>query len=157
MDFSTDFIIERLAERGVTIDSMAELVLDIQKKYTPSIDLGDARESILRVLEKREVAYTILTGISIDMAAENGHMGDIEDVIKSDNPLYGLDEILALSIVNVHGSIALTNFGYLDKIKPGIIGELDRLGKTGDKCHTYLDDIVSAIVSSAASRLAHSN
>ena len=35
--------------------------------------------------------------------------------------VYGIDEILALSIVNIHGSIALTNFGYADKLKPGII------------------------------------
>lgn len=70
--------------------------------------------------------------------------------------LYGLDEILALSIVNMNGSIALTNFGYLDRIKPRIIGVIDEEGKAENKCHTFLDDIICAIAASAASRIAHS-
>jgi phosphatidylglycerophosphatase A len=55
----------------------------------------------------------------------------------------------------MNGSIALTNFGYLDKLKPGIIGFIDKEGKTGVRCHTFLDDIVCAIASSAVSRMAH--
>jgi phosphatidylglycerophosphatase A len=81
---------------------------------------------------------------------------EVNNLIRNDNGLYGLDEILALSIVNMNGSIALTNFGYLDKLKPGIIGIVDKEGKTHKKCHTFLDDIVCAIASSAASRIAHS-
>jgi Phosphatidylglycerophosphatase A and related proteins len=49
----------------------------------------------------------------------------IQSIILSDEGLYGIDEILPLSIVNVYGTIGLTNFGYLDKVKSGIIGELD--------------------------------
>ena len=42
-----------------------------------------------------------------------------------DEALFGIDEILALSIVNLYGSIGFTNYGYVDKVKPGIIKNLD--------------------------------
>lgn len=156
MNFNANLLLQKLESRGVSLESMATLVLDLQLKYNPTLSIDECRESILKVLEKREVAYAILTGIAIDEATEQGFMGEMNDIISTDNPLYGIDEILALSIVNVHGSIALTNFGYLDKIKPGIIGEVDKHTKDNNKCNTFLDDIICAIVSSAASRLAHS-
>jgi phosphatidylglycerophosphatase A len=49
----------------------------------------------------------------------------------------------------------LTNFGYVDKSKLGIIKKLDGLGKAPDVCHTFLDDIVGAIAAAAASSIAH--
>ncbi|MFP4177957.1 MAG: phosphatidylglycerophosphatase A, partial [Acholeplasmataceae bacterium] len=66
-----------------------------------------------------------------------------------------VDEVLALAIVNVYGSIGLTNFGYVDKSKLGVIKKLDESGKSPDICHTFLDDIVGAIAAAAASSLAH--
>ena len=59
-----------------------------------------------------------------------------------------------MSIVNVYGTIGLTNFGYLDKKKIGIIKKVDE-----EKCNrvnTFLDDIIAAIAAAAASRIAHS-
>ena len=146
---------KKLFERGVSVEEIAKLVFELQEKYCPNITLEDCIESVNLVLDKREVAFSILTGIEIDVAAEKNQFHEINEVIKNDYSLYGIDEILALSIVNVHGSIALTNFGYLDKIKPGIIGKLEEEGKSKIKCHTFLDDIVCAIASSAASRIAH--
>ena len=71
-----------------------------------------------------------------------------------DEGLYGIDEVLVLSIVNVYGSIGLTNFGYVDKLKPGIIGELN--DSKDEHCNTFIDDIVGALAAAAASRIAHS-
>jgi phosphatidylglycerophosphatase A len=62
---------------------------------------------------------------------------------------------MALSIVNVYGSIGFTNFGYVDKAKPGIIGVLDKEGKEPNRCNTFLDDIVGAMAAAAASSIAH--
>jgi len=76
-------------------------------------------------------------------------------MLKNDYGLYGIDEILALAIVNVYGSIGFTNFGYVDKVKPGIMARLDEEGKKQEKCHTFLDDIVGAIAAAAASSIAH--
>ncbi|WKB35133.1 phosphatidylglycerophosphatase A [Terrilactibacillus sp. S3-3] len=75
------------------------------------------------------------------------------NILNRDEPLYGVDEIIALSIVNVYGSIGLTNYGYIDKMKPGILQILN--DKSTGSCHTFLDDIVGAIAAAASSRLAH--
>ncbi len=150
--------IEKLNERGVSINDIANIVYDLQKKYIDDLTFEDCIDTINSIINKREVIHAILTGIAIDQAVENNLFEDkINNIIKYDDPLYGIDEILPLSIVNIYGSIAFTNFGYLDKTKPGIIGKLDQLGKDGNQCHTFLDDIICAIASSAASRLAHKN
>jgi phosphatidylglycerophosphatase A len=68
--------------------------------------------------------------------------------------LYGIDEIMALGIVNVYGSIGFTNYGYIDKVKPGILAKLN--DHESGQIHTFLDDLIGAIAAAAASRLAHS-
>lgn len=152
-----DIVIERLRERGVSIEAMAELVFELQKPYL-EITMEEAIENVEAVLLKREVQNAILTGIEIDVLAEKGLIREpILSIIQKDASLYGIDEILALSITNVYGSIGLTNFGYLDKLKPGIIGELDKDGKTTDKVHTFLDDLISGIVAAACGRVAHAH
>ena len=89
------------------------------------------------------------------MLAEQGQlMEPLQTIIYNDEGLYGVDEIVALSIVNVYGSIGLTNFGYIDKTKPGILEKLN--SKTDGQIHTFLDDIVGAIAAAASSRIAHS-
>lgn len=109
-----------------------------------------------QVLTKREVQMAVITGIELDRQAENAQfIKPLNDLLMNDEPLYGLDEILALAIVNVYGSIGFTNYGYIDKVKPGILEKLNE--KDSNRCHTFLDDIVGAIAASAASRIAHSD
>lgn len=143
-----------LQNRGVTIDDIAELVYFLQVKYYPNLEIDVCKDNINHVLAKREVQNAILTGIQLDMLAEQGLLQEpILDIIKRDEGLYGVDEIIALSIVNVYGSIGFTNYGYIDKQKPGILEKLN--DKSSGKCHTFLDDIVGAIAAAASSRLAH--
>lgn len=78
----------------------------------------------------------------------------LQTILAIDESLYGVDEVLAFSIVNIYGSIGFTNYGYIDKEKPGILGRLN--DKSTGECHTFLDDIVGAIAAAASSRLAHS-
>ncbi|MGT2784660.1 phosphatidylglycerophosphatase A family protein [Streptococcus merionis] len=148
--------LELLEERGVTMDDLSDLVMYLQNKYIPDLTKQQCMEHISAVLEKREVYNTIITGIEIDKLAEKGKLSQpLNDILMADEGLYGIDEILALSIVNVYGSIGFTNYGYIDKVKPGIIQKLD--SKVGGQCHTFLDDIVGALAAAAASRLAHSD
>lgn len=143
-----------LKERGVFIEDIAELVLHLQTKYSPDLTLEECVENVEMVLFKREVQNTIITGVELDILAEQGKLSQpLTDILMEDEGLYGVDEILALSIVNVFGSIGFTNFGYLDKVKPGIIKKLD--SKNSPSCHTFLDDIVGAIAAAASSRIAH--
>ena len=151
-----ELCIELLNNKGVSMDSMIEILIDIQKMYLPNLQPSTCEESILAVLSKREVQHAILTGLEIDrMVEEKRFIEPIQNIIERDEGLYGVDEILALSIVNVYGSIGLTNFGYLDKVKPAIIGKLNE--KKQGVCNTFIDDIVCAIIASAASRIAHGN
>ena len=103
---------------------------------------------------KREVQNAIITGIQLDRLAEKKLLDEpLQSIVESDEGLYGVDEILAFSIVNVYGSIGFTNYGYIDKLKPGILKHLN--DKSTGQCHTFLDDIVGAIAAAASSRLAH--
>lgn len=143
-----------LTDRGVTIDDIAKLVFYLQEKYHDNLQIEDCRHNVDRVLGKREVQNAVLTGIQLDMLAEKGMLEQpLQATIESDEGLYGVDEILALSIVNVYGSIGFTNYGYIDKQKPGILEHLN--DKSTGECHTFLDDIVGAIAAAASSRLAH--
>ncbi|ERJ13372.1 phosphatidylglycerophosphatase A family protein [Haloplasma contractile] len=145
-----------LSERGVEIKDIAEITYEIQKQYYPDLTLEECIEHVNAVLDKREVTHAVITGLNLDMLAEQGHLVEpLSTIMLNDYPLYGIDEVLAYSIVNVYGSIGLTNFGYVDKIKPGIIGRIDELGKETGNCNTYLDDIIGAIAAAAASRIAH--
>lgn len=144
-----------LAERGVPLIEIAKVVQAIQINYYPGLTEPECLESVEAVIKKREVQHAILTGIALDMLAEKDALPEpLQSIVAKDDFLYGVDEILALSITNVYGSIGLTNFGYLDKTKPMIIGELNK-HKSG-MCHTFLDDLVAAIAAAAASRIAHS-
>jgi phosphatidylglycerophosphatase A len=145
---------EWLIERGVELKDIAELVYYLQSPYHDGLTVDKCLENVDAVLGKREVQNAIITGIQLDILAEEKKLTEpLQETIITDEGLYGVDEIIALSIVNVYGSIGLTNFGYIDKQKPGILKELN--DKSGDKCHTFLDDIVGAIAAAASSRLAH--
>ncbi|EOL44137.1 phosphatidylglycerophosphatase A [Enterococcus phoeniculicola] len=144
-----------LIERGVGIQDIAELVMFLQKQYIAELSIETCMESVDAVLTKREVHNAIITGIQLDILAEEQQLlQPLQNIIEEDEGLYGIDEILALSIVNVYGSIGFTNYGYIDKVKPGILAELN--SHEGPHVHTFLDDIVGAIAAAAASRLAHS-
>jgi len=146
---------EWLHKRGVTMHDMAELVYHLQAKYHDDLTIEECISNVDKVLGKREVQHAILTGIQLDVLAEKQQLDSpLQETIAADESLYGIDEVVALSIVNVYGSIGFTNFGYIDKIKPGILKELND-PKPG-VVHTFLDDIVGAIAAAASSRLAHS-
>ncbi|MEI3608482.1 phosphatidylglycerophosphatase A family protein [Pseudogracilibacillus sp. SO10305] len=146
---------QKLMDRGVEIQDIAELVYYLQVKYYQELTMEDCVHNVNRVLTKREVQHAILTGIELDELAEKGLLSEpLQDIIHRDEGLYGIDEVIALSIVNVYGSIGFTSYGYVDKKKPGILRQLNK--HENGTVHTFLDDIVGAIAAAAASRLAHS-
>lgn len=143
-----------LKERGVEIEDIAKLVMFLQKEYVEDLSLDLCCENVRSVLLKREVQNAVITGIELDILAEKGLLSQpLLDIVLNDEGLFGIDEILALSIVNVYGSIGFTNYGYIDKVKPGILAKLN--DKADEQCHTFLDDIVGAVAAAAASRIAH--
>lgn len=148
--------VRMINERGVELLDIAKITYNLQKEYYEDLTLNECLENVEVVLSKREVINTVLTGISIDKIAEQGLFEEpLQTMVMTDFSLYGIDEVLAYSIVNIYGSIGLTNFGYIDKLKPGIVGEIDKIGKAENRCNTFLDDIIGAIAAAAASRIAH--
>ncbi|GAB6929315.1 phosphatidylglycerophosphatase A [Paenibacillus sp. JCM 10914] len=143
-----------LHERGITLEEIAELVMILQKKYYPSLTMEECIHNVDAVLSKREVQNAVLTGIQLDILAEQGKLDPpLQEMLANDEGLYGVDEVLAFSIVNVYGSIGFTNYGYIDKLKPGVLERLN--DKNSGKVHTFLDDIVGAVAAAASSRIAH--
>ncbi len=149
--------IELLESRGVTVNDIADCARFLQADYHVDLKKEELLESVMSVLSKREVQNAIMTGIELDVAAEQGYMKDkdLAKILTRDEGLYGVDEVLAYGICNLYGSIALTNFGFIDKKKYGIIAKLNEDGKDTGTVNTFIDDIVGAIAASAASRFAH--
>jgi phosphatidylglycerophosphatase A len=157
MEDYSQHCIDLLAERGVTLDDIADCARYLQADYHVDLKKEELLDSVRKVISKRETQYAIMTAIELDKIAEQHKMNDkeLEHLLNSDAPLYGVDEVLAYGVCNTYGSIALTNFGYIDKNKYGIIDRLNRAGKDSGTCNTFIDDIVGAIAASAASRFAH--
>lgn len=149
--------VKRLQDFGVELIEIAKLVQELQGEYIKDLDLERCLESVESVIKKRESIHAILTGLAIDDLANEGKLPEpIQSIIHDDEGLYGIDEILTLGIVNMYGTIGLTNFGYLDKKKIGIIKELDEKKKV-ERVTTFADDLVAAIAAAASARIAHQN
>ena len=72
-----------LQERGVSVKDITKLVLFLQKKYLPELTLEEASESVDAVLSKREVHNAILTGIQLDiLAEEKALIQPLQDIIE---------------------------------------------------------------------------
>lgn len=145
-----------LKQRGVEIDDIIDVTMMLQKPYIENLQRREIHDNLMEILSKREVYHAVYTGIAIDISVDEGTFFDatIRDIIREDYGLYGVDEVLAYSICNIYGSIALTNFGYVDKLKPGII---QKINDDLTQCNTFLDDIVGALAAAAASRVAHTH
>ncbi|NLG79321.1 MAG: phosphatidylglycerophosphatase A [Firmicutes bacterium] len=152
-----DMVVEMLASRGVRLEQIAQIVVELQRPYRPDLTVDECLRSVEKVMEKREVQHAVLTGIALDMLAESDALPEpLLTLVKTDDPLYGVDEILALSITNIYGTVGLTNFGYVDKRKMGVLRVLNtHSGKSGTKVNTFLDDLVAGIAGAAAARIAH--
>lgn len=147
--------LNRLAERGVKVEDIAEIVYLMQSPYHPELTIEQCVLSVEAVLEKREIQHAILVGTELDILAEKGMLSEpLQSIVASDEGLFGCDETLALGSVFGYGSIAVTTFGHLDKQKIGVIKRLDTKA-AGGRVHTFLDDLICSIAASASSRMAH--
>lgn len=147
-------VLDLLGERHVDLTRMAQIAYESQLPYEPSITIDKCKQAILHVLKKREVQNVVLTGIVVDKMVDQGLIPDeyLIKILKNDENQYQCDELLSTGCVEVFGGVASSNRGYLDKTKPGVIGEVD--GRT-DSCNVFLDDILAAIISSAESYIAN--
>lgn len=142
-----------LLQRGVRIADVADIAFLLQSPYNSTLTMEECESSVRAVLSKREVQYALFTGIALDELAEKKLLPQpLQSIMEKDEPLYGVDETLALGITNVYGMIGLTSFGYLDKVKPAI---LQYLNNKANGIHVFLDDLVAGLAAAASARIAH--
>ncbi len=145
---------DALEKRGVTIEGIAEIVFEMQEPYNEGLKMSHCIESVESVLKKREMQHALLVGIELDVLAEQEKLSrPLQQIIDTDEGLFGVDEMIGLGAVLTYGSIAVTTFGHLDKNKVGVIKKLDT--KTGGQVHTFLDDLVASVAACASARIAH--
>lgn len=150
---SYEMAVAQLQKRGVRLEEIAEIVYALQVPYYEDLKIEQCMDSVKAVLQKREVQYTLFTGIALDELAEKKLLPEpLQSILEADEPLYGVDETMALGITSVFGMIGLTSFGYLDKVKPEIIGDLNN---EGNHIHVFLDDLVAGLAAAASARIAH--
>ncbi|MFC0212652.1 phosphatidylglycerophosphatase A [Paenibacillus chartarius] len=153
----TESNIALLASRGVQLSEIVDIVDSLQRPYNPDMDRQLCEDHVLGVLRKQQTYHAIQLAIKIDTAVERGEFSaQYNHTVGQDEGLFGVDESVASAIPLLYGTIALTNFGYLDKSKPGVISQLDSNHEEG-VCNTFIDDIVCGIAAAACGRLAHNN
>jgi len=147
---------DRLLERGVTIEEIAEIAYMQQGRYNKNISMKACVESVEKILSYRDIFHLVQLSIEIDRMAEEGMFrSPIQDIIRADLGMFGIDEIFGLNIAQMYGTIGQTNFGDIDVNKPGVVKRLNESGKgDGPKCHTFLDDVVGALAAAASTRVA---
>lgn len=153
-----EYILTEFKKRNIYISDLSDLVLEGQNKYIPDLTRQEANLAIIGVLNKREVQHSLLTALAIDnLAMANSLPEPLQSIIEEDSPWYGIDETIAIETASLGGSIATSNFGSLDKDKPGIIGVMNNAQKEGLFITTMLDDQLCAIVAFAEGKLAQNN
>ncbi|QIL50145.1 phosphatidylglycerophosphatase A [Weissella coleopterorum] len=151
-----EYISKEFMKRHISIADIAYEVFKSQIDYVENLKISDANIAVSKVLSKTEVQNALMVAINLDnLANKNMLDGPLQEAVHSDKGTFGIDEVIALSTSGLYGSIATTNYGYLDKIKPGIIGRLNDLQRETGFVTTFLDDMVAAIISSAEGKIAH--
>lgn len=150
---------EYLNDLGIgSYRQLAEIVYEEQRDYIFGLTRNKCLSAVLDVMSNREMQHAMLVAIELDSIAQEAanHDGGVTrqgnpviQLLVDDDPGFGVDEHIAMSVAGRFGSIATSNFGYLDKVKPGVIGEIDAM----DRVTTMIDDMLCAVVASAEALL----
>jgi len=148
--------VEKLLERTVTVEEIAEVAYRQQKKWNDDISMQECIESVEKILSLRDVFHLVQLGAEIDRLTDEGlFQGPILEILKQDLGMFGIDELFGIELAGLYGTIGKTNFGDIDVNKPLVVNRLNGEGKhDGGMCHTFLDDIVGAIAAAASTRVA---
>lgn len=149
-----DFVIRALAAKGITYHEIAEIAFNLQKAYVPKLTVAECETETQEVLHKRELLNNAMVALELDRLATEGQLQEpLLSIVSHDAGVFGVDEGLALNMANIYGTIGVTNYGYVDKVKEGVIKKLDT-DKSG-VVNTFIDDLVGAIAAAVAAKIAH--
>lgn len=115
------FVRGELHKRGITSYSIGEIAYKMQHEYLPNLKIEDFAKELDEVLKKREVLNLLAFAFELDNLANKHKFSDpVQEIIENDAGFWQIDEILASSLAQLFGMLAVTNYGYLDKNKFGI-------------------------------------
>ena len=148
-----DWVLNELHKRNINNETIGEIAYNMQHQYLPHLTVEDFGAQLDEVLKKREVLNILATGFALDNLANEGLLPEpLQTIIANDAGVYGGDESWALNISQLYGSIAVTNYGFTDKDKPGIAAQLDN---SNGQVNTFADDLALALASAVIGRCGH--
>lgn len=148
-----DWVLNELHKRNINNETIGEIAYNMQHQYLPHLTVEDFGAQLDEVLKKREVLNILATGFALDNLANEGLLPEpLQSIIANDAGVYGGDESWALNISQLYGSIAVTNYGFTDKDKPGIAAQLDN---SNGQVNTFADDLALALASAVIGRCGH--
>jgi len=149
-----EFVVQALAAKGITYHEIAQITFKLQTKYVPDLTIAECEAETKEVLHKRELLNNAMVALELDRLATAGQLSEpLQTIVANDAGVFGVDEGLALNMANIYGTIGVTNYGYVDKVKEGVIKKLDT-DKSGG-VNTFIDDLVGAIAAAVAAKVAH--
>ena len=148
-----DWVLNELHKRNINNETIGEIAYDMQHQYLPHLTVEDFGAQLDEVLKKREVLNILATGFALDNLAQDGLLPEpLQSIVANDSGVFGVDEGLSLSLSQLYGSIAVTNYGFTDKDKPGIAAQLDN---SNGQVNTFADDLALALASAVIGRCGH--
>ncbi|MFC6200512.1 phosphatidylglycerophosphatase A [Lactiplantibacillus nangangensis] len=149
-----EFVVNALAAKGITYREIAQITYNLQINYIPDLTVAECETETQEVLHKRELLNNAMVALELDRLATEGQLKEpLQTIVASDAGVFGVDEGIALNMANIYGTIGVTNYGYVDKVKEGVIKKLDT-DKSG-VVNTFIDDLVGAIAAAVAAKIAH--
>ncbi|ETA73942.1 phosphatidylglycerophosphatase A family protein [Ligilactobacillus equi] len=148
-----NFVTQELERRGVKLSDLTHLAYKLLVEFDTRVTEADCQVALQAVLHKREVLNQAMVALELDRLAQADQLREpLLSIIKNDAGVFGTDETLALAIANVYGTIGATNFGYLDRVKSGIIKNYDQ---QPNQVNTFIDDLLGALVAAICGKIAH--
>ncbi|AYW47700.1 phosphatidylglycerophosphatase A [Tetragenococcus osmophilus] len=149
-----EFVTQELNKRDISYQVIAQMAYDVAYEFIPEAKLAEFETATIDVLHKREVLNNAMVALDLDRLSTEGQLSQpLQKIIENDAGVFGVDETLAVSIASIYGTIGVTNFGYLDRVKSGVIRKLDT-EKEG-RVNTFIDDLIGALVAAVAGKMAH--
>lgn len=148
-----DWVLNELHKRNINNETIGEIAYNMQHQYLPHLTVEDFGAQLDEVLKKREVLNILATGFALDNLANEGLLPEpLQTIVKEDAGVYGVDETISLALSQLYGSIAVTNYGYADRLKIGVAADLDN---SQGKVNTFADDLALALASAVIGRCGH--
>jgi len=149
-----NYVTGYLEGKEISLTDLAGMSQDLQKRFLPDVPLSKYTEAIESVLKREDTLNAFAVGIFLDKSATDLEVDSpLQEILDNDAGLFGVDETLASSIAVEYGQIGITSFGYLDHSKKGVLNKID---KDTSSVNVFLDDLLGALVSATAAKVAHS-